>query len=194
MPGSNHLLQKFASVSASPALTFIAQIPKVSAPYLLLPWQNHDQISGSFDWGEAYLYPGPWPPEDIHVLVWGRGGGKEYKRIIHSYSQPWSHTPGGSRTTPGSSLHVTMSADPPTTLRLATWVWHTHLVPRSIHLAPISSITRQRGWVWRQPLSQSCFLTFPCLVAPCTCSSLQIARLAQGGLHHPTAAGHRRQP
>lgn len=49
MPGSDRLLQKFASVLASPALTFIAQIPKVPAPYLLLPWQNHDQISGSFD-------------------------------------------------------------------------------------------------------------------------------------------------
>lgn len=49
MPGSGRLLQKFASVSVSPALTFIAQIPKAPAPYLFLPWQNHDQISGSFD-------------------------------------------------------------------------------------------------------------------------------------------------
>lgn len=63
----------------------------------------------------------------------------------------------------------------------------TDLVSRSICLKPILSITIQRGWLWRQPPSQSCLLMFPCLVAPCSCHSLQRMRLSQGGLYHPMA-------
>lgn len=72
---------------------------------------------------KSNLYPGPWPPEDLYVLVRGRGGGKEDKRIIHGYSQPWTHTPTRRLVLP-SSLHVIVSTDTQTALKpAASVVW-----------------------------------------------------------------------
>lgn len=131
---------------------------------------------------KSNLYPGPWPPEDIYVLVWGRGGGKGDKRIIHGYSQPWTHTPTRRLVLPAASMSLwaqTHRLPETSSLGALAKMINTDMVSRSICLKPVLSITIPRGWLWRQPPSQSCFLMFPCLVARCTSHSLQRMRLSQ---------------
>lgn len=59
---------------------------------------------------KSNLYPGPWPPEDIYVLVWGRGGGKGGQKD-HSWLLPALGPHSYKKTGPASSLYVIVSTD-----------------------------------------------------------------------------------
>ena len=92
-----------------------------------------------------------------------KGRSKGDKSIIHSYSQPQSHTPSSTRTSPASSLHITASTDPQTAWRLAAWVvwprgW-THTWCQGLSIQGLSvlipSVTTQRRWLWRQHLPKA---------------------------------------